>query len=154
MFHVEKTIPVNSTGIEDQPVLSRGDVWRGLRQKAENPIDFVGAITRCEVLESGENYLLREIILRGEIVREKVTFDPQIRITFERLSGPVLGTILNEIIEDDEGALNLRFSFSLEAADLSPGSEEESAFAETMKESYLSALTSTLATIRTLVKAE
>lgn len=147
MFHVERTIPVNPP-VSGAPILSRSDVWRGLRLKAESPLDFVAAISRCEVLESGDNYLVREIFLRGEKVREKVSFDPETRVTFERLSGPVLGTIINEIVEDEDGALSLRFSFSLEAAGLRSGSPEEADFARTMKESYLSAVASTLAEIR------
>ena len=65
-----------------------------------------------------------------------------------------MGTIVNEIIEDADGKLNLRFSFSLEVEGLSSGSPEENDFAESMKESYLTAITTTLATIRTLVDDE
>lgn len=146
MFTVGRTVPVNGGGA-GEPRLSRAAVWRGLVMKAENAVPFVEAMGSCTVVERGENWLVRDIVLRGEPMRERVTFEPERRVTFERLESSAMGTIVNEIVED-AGELALRFTFSLEVAGLAPGSAEEKAFADTMAESYLKAVDTTLAAIR------
>jgi hypothetical protein len=64
----------------------------------------------------------------------------------------VMGTILNEILEDENGELELRFSFDLELEGAAPGSQEEKDYEETMKGDYAKAVESTLAAIRRWVR--
>ena len=106
MVTVDKTIPINDD--PNEPRLTRSQVWRGLVMKAENPLPFVPVITSCEILERRENQLVREIVDKGDRIRERVTFHPERRAKFERLSGRVMGTILNEILEDERGELHSR----------------------------------------------
>ena len=148
MFHVERSLPVNPPGAAP---LTRAEVWHGLLMKAETPVDFVPAISSCEIAERGEGWLVRDVVLRGEAVRERVTYQPEHTVTFERLSGSVLGTIVNEIVEDAEGTLSLRFAFDLEPEGIIPGSAEEADFAATMGSGYGAAVETTLATVRRLV---
>ena len=75
------------TGIENATGLQLSQLWPALLRKAEEPMPFVPAISRCRVIERGEGYLVREIVLRGETVRERVTFEPTRRVHFERTSG-------------------------------------------------------------------
>ena len=105
-------------------------------------------MTSCEVTESGENWLQREIEFRGQKLGERITLEPQETVKFERTSGEVLGTILNEILEDSDGELSLRFSFDLVLEGVEPGSEAEKEYEETMKGDYEKAVESTLAAIR------
>jgi hypothetical protein len=63
-----------------------------------------------------------------------------------------MGTILNEILEDEDGELELRFSFDLELEGAEPGSQEEKDYEETMKGDYAKAVESTLAAIRRWVR--
>lgn len=152
MFTVSRTLNINgdpSVG----PDLTRGQVWCGLVMKAENAVPFVAAMESCTVIDRGENWLLRDIRLRGEDMQERVTFEPETRVTFERVRSSAMGTILNEIAEDPDEGLQLRFTFSLEIEGVPVGSAEESAFAERMADSYLQAVDSTLATIRRLEQA-
>ena len=58
-----------------------------------------------------------------------------------------------EIVELDDGALGLRFTFSLDVDGLEEGSPEESAFAERMSQSYFQGVGTTLAEIRRQVAA-
>jgi hypothetical protein len=81
-----------------------------------------------------------------------VTLEPEEKVRFERTSGAVLGTILNEILEDDDGELLLRFSFDLELEGVEPGSAEEKDYEATMKGDYEKAVESTLAAIRRWVR--
>lgn len=138
------------TGCETSSDLTREQLWQGLIRKAEDPVPFVRAITDCRVVERGHDWLVREIVLRGERVRELVTFEAQNVVRFVRLSGRVAGTIENRIEAATDGALALRFSFLLEAADIAAGSLEEREYASTMRESYLAAIHSTLERTRAL----
>ena len=146
MTSVSYTIPVNPEGTD--VTLQRADVWKGLEAKAHNALPYVPSMTSCEVTESGENWLQREIVFRGQELGERITLEPQETVRFERTSGEVLGTILNEILEDDAGELSLRFSFDLELEGVEPGSPEEKEYEETMKGDYEKAVESTLAAIR------
>jgi hypothetical protein len=146
MIELTKAIPVNEPG---QPKLTRTDVFAGLKMKADNALPFVPAITECDVIERRSPVLfVRDIVLRGEKMRELVTLEPETRVTFERLAGPVMGTILNEIEEDASGTLSLRFSFKLVLEGVAPGSEAEREHARTMESDYMKAVDATLAAIR------
>ncbi len=126
------------------PELSRADLWDGLVLKAREPMRFVPAITSCRVLEETEDGFVREIELRGELVRERVRFDPRSSVRFERLTGRARGTIANVIVSDDAGELSLRFEFALEVQDLAPGGPEEAQYAARMASAYRGAVESTL----------
>jgi Domain of unknown function (DUF1857) len=152
MIHVTNAIPVNAPG---EPELTRSDVWAGLEMKANNALPFVPAMTYCEVLERrGESEFDREIEFRGQRFTERITLEPESRVTFTRIAGDVLGTIANEIEEDPAGDLSLRFTFALVLKGVSPGSKEEAEYAEGMKGDYLKAVEATLGAIRRVARGE
>jgi hypothetical protein len=152
MFTMSRSIPVNDRSNPDLPILNRSQVWKGLVLKAENALPFVPQMTKCETFERGDNYLIRDIVFREEPARERVTFYPEQKVQFDRLSGDTLGTILNEIEEDDKGELALRFTFSLEKKGLASDSPAERAYAQQMEGDYLGAVQATLNAIRQWVK--
>ena len=149
MFTLSHTIPVNDT----EPRLTRAQLWEGLVLKAEDPVTFLDAMSCCKVVESGENWLLRDFTLRGEDMQERVTFEPQERVTFVRTKSSAMGTVMNEIIELDDGELGLRFIFRLDVDGVEDGSPEEAEFAERMSKSYFQGVGSTLAEVRRRVTA-
>jgi hypothetical protein len=152
MIYVTNAIAVNEAG---QPKLTRADVWAGLERKANNALPFVPAMTECEVLERrSEREFDREIEFRGQRFVERITLEPERRVTFTRIAGDVLGTIANEIEEDEAGALSLRFSFALVLKGVAPGSAEEATYAEGMKVDYLKAVEATLTAIRRVAQGE
>ena len=148
MVQASRTIKVNEDPHEAR--LDRGLVWRGLVMKAENPLPFVPVISSCKVIERRADGLVREIVDKGDTIREVVTFNPERLVKFERTSGRVLGTILNEIIEDADGDLALKFTFTLTIENVAPGSAEESEFAAQMEDGYLMAVRATLKAMRKL----
>ncbi|HEX7841241.1 MAG TPA: SRPBCC family protein [Kofleriaceae bacterium] len=149
MIKLARSLPVNPPGTT-HPV-TRADVWRGLALKADNALPFVPSITYCKVLErDSPTRFVREIEFRGDRMIERVTLDPETEVTFERLSGPVLGTIRNVIEEDASGELSLRFEFELELRGAAAGSPAELAHAAAMENAYLGAVDATLAAIRKL----
>ncbi|HZO05796.1 MAG TPA: SRPBCC family protein [Solirubrobacterales bacterium] len=150
MISVSYKIPVNPEGTD--VTLTRADVWKGLEAKAHNALPYVPSMTYCEVQDEGENWIQREIEFRGERFGERITLEPQNTVTFERTAGSVMGTILNEILETEDGELELRFSFNLELEGVEDGSREETDYEATMKGDYEKAVEATLAAIRRWVR--
>ena len=151
MIYVSHALPVNEP---DQPRVTRDDLWAGLVAKAGDALPFVAAMSRCEVLERhGENVFDRAISFRGQDFVERITLEEPHRVVFTRLSGPVLGTIANEI-EGEDGELSLRFSFALVVQGVEGGSVAERAYADRMTQDYLKAVASTLDAVRRVVRGE
>lgn len=133
------------SGYRDASDLDRDALWRALVDKAHDAVPFVPAITECRVLERRPGGFDREIVLRGERLRERVTFFPKRAVRFVRLSGRARGTIWNRIESGSGGRQRLRFTFELELAGLEPGGAAEQAYARMMRGSYLHAVETTLA---------
>lgn len=150
MFTVSRTLPVNDD--PTQPKLTRSQMWQGLVMKAENPVPFVESMTACTVVERTKDGLVRDFVSRGEPMRERITFHPQHKVVFERLKSSAMGTILNEIVENEKGELCLKFTFTLEVAGMAHGSPEEKAYAETIGKSYQMAVNTTIAQLRELAR--
>lgn len=144
MIYVSREVVVNEPG---HPKLSRSDVWKGLVMKADNALPFVPGMAKCDVIERTANGLVRDIVFRGEDAREKITFYPEEKVVFLRLSGNADGFIVNEVL-GDAGDLRLRFSFALQLANAPSGSAKEHEFREVMERDYLKAVDATLGAIR------
>jgi hypothetical protein len=149
MYELSRTVPVNEPG---EPVLSRQDVWQGLIMKANNALPYVPQMKKCEVVERGEGWLLRDILLGEEPLREKVTFEPERRVIFERVAGKEPGRIENTLAEDERGNLTLTFSFSLTRQGLEGNPEAEKKHFAPMEGMYFNAVALTLAAVRRMVQ--
>jgi hypothetical protein len=150
MISISRTASVNPP--EREVTLTRADVWRGLEAKTYNALPFIPAMTECDVVSRTGNVIERQIEYKGLRFGERITFEPEHRLTSVRTSGSVLGTIRNEILTDDAGELQLRFAFDLELAGVEAGSTEEKDYEATMKDDYLAAVDTTLAAIRRWVR--
>ena len=151
MIYVTHRLPVNEP---DQPHLTTEDLWRGLVAKAGDALPFVAAMSRCEVLERHSDTVFdRAISFRGQDFVERITLEEPRRVLFTRLSGPVLGTIANEIEGTDDG-LGLRFSFALVVSGVDGGSADESTYADGMTADYLQAVASTIDAVRRVTRGE
>jgi len=156
MIFVTHQLPVNVAG---EPQLTRQDVWDGLVLKANNALPFVPSMTYCEVTERYSDTIFdRDIALsigqgRGERFTERITLEQPHRVTFTRIAGPVLGTIVNEI-EGAEDDLKLRFSFALVVADVAGGSAEAQEYADSMTGDYLKAVAATLNAMRRIAASQ
>lgn len=149
MIKVDKTLPINPDKSGAVPILSRDQVWRGLMMKVDDARPFVPLMTKCDVTERWDNGLLRDIIFDGMSLSEKITFYGQEKVAFERVGGgDELGTIWNEIIEDADGELHLRFAFELEVPNLSEAEERD--YRENRARGYLAAVKATLDLLRKL----
>ena len=70
MFTLSVSLEVNPEGAA--PQLTAHQVWQGLVMKAENALPFVPGIERCDLLEKGEGWLLREIEIGGKTAYRSV----------------------------------------------------------------------------------
>src|SRR5258705_10200572 len=98
MIFSEIRLPGNPEGLAP---LTLEQVWKGLEQKARDAVPYVEAITACRVIaRESETVFDREIELGGARYVERVRLAAPHLVVFTRLDGPVLGTIVNEILDD------------------------------------------------------
>ena len=152
MIYSTATVPVNPAG---ETPLTRAQAWAGLELKARDARLFLppGLCTRCEVVEESATHFVREATIGGADLREIITLEPERKVTFFQATGPREGAIVNELYEDDAGALQLRFYCYLGLRGKTPGGAEEQAEqAQFDSESgYKAALLSTLKRTRELL---
>jgi hypothetical protein len=152
MIYSTATLPVNAPG---QTRLTRAQVWEGLVQKARDAKLFFppDECTRCEIVEESDSHWLREATILGDDIIEIITFDAATKITFFQVTSPREGAIINELFEDQDGALQLRFYCYLGLRGKKPNGPEEQG-EQTQFDSdkgYKAALLSTLKRTRELV---
>ncbi|WP_437574175.1 SRPBCC family protein [Sorangium sp. So ce887] len=152
MIYSTATVPVNP---ESETELTRAQAWEGLVLKARDARLFLppGLCTRCDVVEESGSHIVREATIAGDDLREIITFEPQSKVTFFQATGPREGAIINELFEDADGTLQLRFYCYLGLRGKEPNGPEEQAEQEWMNgdKGYKSALLSTLKRTRELL---
>lgn len=152
MIYSTATVPVNPEGATH---LTRAQTWAGLELKARDARLFLppGLCTHCDVVEESASHFVREATIAGLDLREIITLEPGSKVTFFQATGPREGAIFNELFEDDNGALQLRFYCFIGLRDKTPsGPEEQAEQAQFDSENgYKAALLSTLKRTRELL---
>ncbi|CAN5847306.1 hypothetical protein BH11PSE6_BH11PSE6_05990 [soil metagenome] len=152
MIYSTATVPVNPGG---ETPLTRAQAWAGLELKARDARLFLppGLCTRCEVVEESATHFVREATIGGADLREIITLEPERKVTFFQATGPREGAIVNELYEDDAGALQLRFYCYLGLRGKAPdGPEEQAEQAQfDSDDGYKAALLSTLKRTREML---
>jgi hypothetical protein len=152
MIYSTATVPVNPEGATP---LTRAQVWNGLVLKARDARQFLppNLCTRCEVVEESATHIVREATIAGDDLREIIAFEPEKKVTFFQDTGPREGAIINELFEDDAGALQLKFYCYTGLRGKTPfGPEEQTEQAQFDGDTgYKAALLSTLKRTRELV---
>ena len=149
MYTIATTFDVNPPG--ETIVVNRQQMWKGLVQKAEYAVPFVPAMEDCRVLERFDDGFIREIHLRGTVMRERIVFTPDVQVHFTRIDPADGGWIANVMSESDRGLL-LTFIFALTFPGVAAGSSEERRLGGQVKASYVEAITATIAETRRRVK--
>jgi hypothetical protein len=126
MIYSTATVPVNPQG---ETRLTRAQAWAGLELKARDARLFLppGLCTRCEIVDESQTHFVREATIAGADLREIITLEPQRKVTFFQATGPREGAIINELFEDETGALQLRFYGYLGLRGKTPNGPEEQA---------------------------
>ena len=132
--------------------LSREQLWRGLVLRAENPLLFVMALDRFEILERGDNALARVLHFGSLRLRDRVTFSPmrEVRYEIEAAGDSPAATLAMTIEEPEPDQLFVRFDYeTLPGGAAAPQDEFYSSFA---KQAYLEADIDTIGIIRKLAE--
>jgi hypothetical protein len=152
MIYSSATVPVNPEG---ETSLTRAQAWAGLVLKARDARLFLppNLCTRCDVVEDSPTHIVRDATIAGADLREIISFDAEKKVSFFQVTGPREGVIINELFEDEAGALQLRFYCYLGLRGKQPGGPEEQAEQAWMDsdKGYRSALLSTLKRTRELL---
>jgi hypothetical protein len=152
MIHSIATVAVNPEG---ETPLTRDQVWQGLERKARDARLFLppGLCTACNVTEESPTHFVREATIAGQHLREIIVLERLAKVTFFQATGPREGAIVNELFEDETGALQLRFYCYLGLRGKQPnGPEEQNEQAQfNSDKGYKAALLSTLKRTRELV---
>ena len=83
MYAISVSVEVNPPGAT--PALTLDKLWRGLEIKAEDPVPFVPGMEACQVVHRMDDGFVREVVVRGKIFREALTFTQS---TIRRLTPP------------------------------------------------------------------
>ncbi|KRC82544.1 SRPBCC family protein [Sphingomonas sp. Root241] len=152
MIYSTATVPVNPEG---ETRLTRAQAWAGLELKARDARLFLppGLCTRCDVVEESATHFVREATIGGAELREIVALEHESKVTFFQATGPREGAIVNELYEDEAGALQLRFYCYLGLRGKAPSGPEEQAEQAQFDgdNGYKAALLSTLKRTRELL---
>jgi hypothetical protein len=149
MYAIAASSDVNPPG---EPVqISRAQMWRGLVSKAEYAVPFVPGMTECRVIEPLPEGFLREIVVRGVRMVERISLTPDVEVLFERVE-PADGGWITNVLSDSERGLVLTFTFAVSFPGVEPESAEERAKGEAMRDSYIAAIASTIAETRRRVR--
>ena len=154
MIYSTATVPVNPAG---ETPLTADQLWQGLERKARDARLFLppGLCTRCDVTEESATHFVREATFGGQDLREIIVLEPGRKVSFFQATGPREGVIVNELFEDADGALQLRFYCYLGLRGKPPGGPEEQAEQAQFDSDtgYKAALLSTLKRTRELLAA-
>lgn len=148
MFARSISVDVNPFGTS--PILNKEQLWKGIEAKAQDPVIFVPGMESSRVVERTEDGFVREVVVRGETFRERITLLPPVQIRFDRIEGRESGWITNTLSEGPHGLL-LTYTLAIGFPGVWPGSEEEQKLGGVLAENYAQAIDLTVSTIRKLV---
>ncbi len=149
MFVDSRTVAVNPPGAS--PVLTHAQLWEGLLLKVEDPVSFVSGMEASRILGRRDDGLVREVVVRGRIFKELITFTEPVQIRYERIEGREIGWIMNTLSEGPGGLL-LTYTIALAFPDAMPGTPEEEREAAEMGVKYAEAVEITLDLIRRMAQ--
>lgn len=130
--------------------LTREQLWRGLKLRAEDPMQFVIGLDHCDLVRHAGNELARELRFGRLTVRDRVSFTPMERVRYEvEATGEVPGATLVTTIEEPEPEqLFVRFAYDTKA--IEGGPPVDPYYQQFMKEAYKEADIDAVRTIRRL----
>ncbi len=149
MYAISASYDVNPDG--ETVTINREQMWKGLVMKAEYAVPFVPAMEDCKIIERYPDGFLREIHLRGTVMRERIIFTPEVQVYFKRID-PVDGGWITNVLSDSDRGLILTFTFALTFPGTAPGSNEEKKRGDDVRASYVSAVDATIAETRRRVR--
>lgn len=115
-MHYEHLIQINDPNDLEIAPLTREQLWLGLIARAERPQYFLIGMDECRITERAGDTLRREMRFGAALVRDRVTYMPQVQVSFEvEPSVEVTGArLIMSIEEPAPNELFLRFAYTLQ----------------------------------------
>ncbi|MES2535804.1 MAG: SRPBCC family protein [Pseudomonadota bacterium] len=103
--------------------LTRNQLWRGLKLRAEDPKMFVPHLDACDILSRAPDMMERELRYGELRIRDRVTFLPQLQIHYHvPAQKDIPASNLKMTIEEPQpGLLFVRFEYDSNAAGAAEG---------------------------------
>ncbi len=150
MIKMSWTVAVDGPDTPDSELTDRASLWQALLHKAEEPVEYVPAITESTIVERYPDGFLREAKRGSRRLLQRVVADETAGlITFQHIDDEWISEISNELGTDENGRLTLTLAITL-----APGSVAtalaESPFLRNLHEDFaatMEAMTSVLITV-------
>ncbi|WP_158229036.1 AtaL-like protein [Chitinimonas sp. BJB300] len=112
-MHYEHLIQINDPNDPLLTPLSRTQLWRGLLRRVEQPQEFLVGVVTVKILERGEGWLKREMLLGNLTVVDHITLDIEQRVHFDTAPSEQHqgGSFTMQIEEPTPDSLFIRFSY-------------------------------------------
>jgi hypothetical protein len=130
--------------------LTREQLWRGLKLRVEQPMQFVLGLDECKIVNRGDNELLRELRFGRLTIRDHVVFIPlrQVRHEVEAAGEVPAATLVTTIEEPEPEQLFVRFEYDTKP--IEGGPPVDPFYQQFVKEAYKEADIEAIRIIRRL----
>ena len=134
-MNFEHLIQINDPGNPLLATLTRGQIWRGLWARVENPLPFLPGLEACRVLRRDALGIDRELQFGPTVIHDRATFENEAWVRFDVLANAEHpgGSLTITIEEPEPGAFFLRFAYQTSLPD---EGEDALKYAEFVKSAY------------------
>ena len=134
--------------------LTREQLWRGLKRRAEQPKQFMQTLDSVEIAERSDGSLTRALTFGKLMVHDRVRFvEPvQVRYEIEGSAEVPAATLVVTIEEPAPEQLFVRFEYAVKAVMGAP--PRDAYYDEFVKQAYVEADVDAITTIRRLVSED
>jgi len=134
---------------------SAAKLWHALVRKAEDPVGVVPGATACRILSRDDDSgFVREVLINGETIRERVTLIAPVQVKFTRLDSPGNEGWIENGISRSDGRLCLVFTAAVNLPAASVGSLEEAETGQAFVDAYTRAMTAVRDEVQRSSRAE
>ena len=133
-------------------LLTREQLWSGLKLRAEDPSQFVIGLDSFELLSRSDTELVRELHFGHLTVRDRVTFTPMHHVRYEvEAAGEIpAATLITTIEEPVPEQLFVRFEYDTKVVEGGPPVDPY--YQQFVKDAYKEADIDAIRTIRRLAE--
>ena len=142
-------VRINDASDAQSTALSREQLWRGLVLRAENPLLFVLALERFEILARSAAEMTRVLHFGDVRLRDRVLFSSmrEVRYEIEASAQTPAAALTMAIVEPEPGQLCVRFDYETQAE----AGQQDAEIEGMLRQAYVQSDLDTIRTIRRLV---
>nr|WP_314900102.1 AtaL-like protein [uncultured Deefgea sp.] len=109
----EHIIQINDFNQALVPFITRNQLWQGLVYRAESPIAFMDHIDDVTILERGEDWIERQIVMGKLTVHDKIEYAHEVHVHYHTAASAEHGggQMIMKIEEPSPDALFVRFTY-------------------------------------------